>query len=216
MATIVNHINRHAFELTRFRQAGSLSGLDWHRTGIMGMRFSLELTDRDLEFFRKALRKSRDAVRHADESEIIEAINDILAEIKSEEPLPDFVAKRIPRLESMIRMLQDDEWGLPTEDRERLLAMFVYFGDPEDILPDYIPVIGYLDDVIMIELVVRELQHVRDAYGDFCDFRDGYDKRYGVGHDGAVRRDRIDKKRQQLHQRMKRRSKSNKKRATLW
>jgi len=181
----------------------------------MGMRFSLDLTDRDLNFFRKALRKSREAVRHADESEIIEAINDILAEIKSEEPLPDFVTLRLPRLESMIRMLQDDEWELPVADRERLLAMFVYFGDPEDILPDYIPVIGYLDDVIMIELVVRELQHVRDAYDDFCDFRDSYDKKFCAGHDAAVRRDRIDKKRQQLHQRMKRRSKSSK-RSKLW
>lgn len=182
----------------------------------MGMRFSLELSDRDLKFFRQALRKSREAVRHADESDIIEAIGDILTEIKGEDPLPDFVARRIPRLEALIRMLQDDEWALPIDERERLLAMFVYFGDPEDILPDHIPVIGYLDDVIMIELVVRELRHVREAYNDFCDFRDSYDKRFKNGHDAAVRRDRIDKKRQQLHQRMKRRRKSNKKRATIW
>lgn len=177
----------------------------------MSMRFSFELSDRDLGFFRDALQKSREAVRDADESEIIEAIGDVLAEIKNEEPLPDFVAKRIPQLESMIRMLQDTEWKLPAHERERLLATFVYFADPEDILPDHIPVIGYLDDVIMIELVVRELQHVRDAYEDFCDFRDSYDKRFKSGHDAAVRRDRIDKKRQQLHQRMKRRTVSLKK-----
>ncbi len=177
----------------------------------MGMRFSLELSDRDLQFFRDALRKSREAVRDADESEIIEAIGAVLAKIKSENPLPDFVAKRIPQLDSMIRMLQDAEWKLPAYERERLLATFVYFADPEDILPDHIPVIGYLDDVIMIELVVRELQHVRDAYEDFCDFRDGYDKRFKSGHDAAVRRDRIDRKRQQLHQRMKRRMMSHKK-----
>jgi hypothetical protein len=182
----------------------------------MGMRFSLDLTDRDLNFFRNALRKSREAVRHADESEIIEAISDILAEIKSEKPLPDFVAERIPRLESLIRMLQDNEWALPKDDRERLLAMFVYFGDPEDILPDYIPVIGYLDDVIMIELVVRELQHVREAYDDFCDFRENCDGQFGKSHDPAIRRDRIDRKRQTLHQRMKRRSKANRRRAKLW
>ena len=174
----------------------------------MSMRFSIELTDRDLQFFREALKKSREAVRDADDIEIIEAIGDVLSDIKKEEPLPDFVAKRIPQLESMIRMLQDDEWKLPEHDRERLLATFVYFADPEDILPDHIPVIGYLDDVIMIELVVRELQHVRDAYEDFCDFRDNYDKKYGVGHDSAVRRDRIDRQRQKLHQRMKRRTKS--------
>lgn len=177
----------------------------------MGMKFSFELSDRDLGFFRDALQKSREAVRDADESEIIEAISDVLAKIKNEEPLPDFVARRIPQLDSMIRMLQDTEWKLPERERERLLATFVYFADPEDILPDHIPVIGYLDDVIMIELVVRELQHVRDAYEDFCDFRDSYDKRFKSGHDAAVRRDRIDKKRQQLHQRMQRRTMSLKK-----
>jgi uncharacterized membrane protein YkvA (DUF1232 family) len=183
------------------------------------MRFSIELTDRDLGFFRMALRKSREAVRHAEDTEIIEAINDVLDEIKSEQPLPDFVAKRIPQLESMIRMLQDEEWGLPAAERERLLGTFVYFADPEDILPDHIPVIGYLDDVIMIELVVRELHHVREAYDDFCDFRDSYDKRFKTGHDAAVRRDRVDRKRQQLHQRMKRRLASDRKahkESALW
>jgi uncharacterized membrane protein YkvA (DUF1232 family) len=119
----------------------------------------------------------------------------------------------------MIRMLKDDEWCLPMDARERLLATFVYFGDPEDIVPDHIPVIGYLDDVIIIELVVRELHHVREAYEDFCEFRDSYDKRFKTGHDAAVRRDRIDRKRQQLHQRMKRRMKRDrkeKKSSVLW
>lgn len=175
------------------------------------MRFTLELSDRDLRFFRDALKKSRDAVRHADEAEIIELVSDVLGEIKGEEPLPDFVARRIPQLESLLSMLKDDEWALPVDDRERLLATFVYFGDPEDIVPDHIPVIGYLDDVIMIELVAREMHHVREAYEDFCEYRDGYDKRFRTGHDGAVRRDRIDRKRQQLHQRMKRRLKKDRK-----
>lgn len=183
------------------------------------MKFVLELSDRDLRFFRDALARARRAVRDADETEIIDAINDVLAEIRSEQPLPDFVAKRIPQLESMINMLRDEEWALPAAERERLLATFAYFGDPEDILPDHIPVIGYLDDVIIIELVVREMQHVREAYEDFCEFRNSYDQQFSSGHDAAVRRDRIDRKRQQLHQRMKRRLKSDRKQkisTALW
>ena len=169
------------------------------------MRISFELSDRDLAYFRDALRASRHAVRHAEETEIIEAIRDVLDEIRGNEPLPDFVAERIPKLESLIQMLTDEEWYLPDADRERLLATFVYFADPEDILPDDIPVIGYLDDVIMIELVVRELQHVSDAYDDFCDFRSQFDTDH-AGVDPAVRRDRLDRRRPQLHQRLKRRS----------
>jgi len=172
----------------------------------MSLRISFELTDRDLAFFRKALRQSRAAVKDAEETEILEAMHAVLDEIRGSEPLPDFVGKRIPELESLLSMLGDEEWQLPETDRERLLATFVYFADPEDILPDDIPVVGYLDDIIMLELVVRELQHVRDAYDDFCKFRLAFDLEHGKRIDGALRRDRIDRRRQQLHQRMKRRS----------
>jgi uncharacterized membrane protein YkvA (DUF1232 family) len=172
------------------------------------MRLTFELSDRDLSYFREALKASREAVKDAEESEIIEAIRDVLDDIRRNEPLPDFVGKRIPQLESLIQMLTDDEWQLPDGDREQLLATFVYFGDPEDILPDDIPVIGYLDDVIIIEIVARELEHVREAYDDFCKFRDDFDREHGKGMDPAVRRDRLDRQRQQLHQRMKQRTAS--------
>jgi len=181
----------------------------------MSMRISFELTDRDLNFFRKALRQSRAAVRDAEDLEIIEAIHAVLDEIRASEPLPDFVGKRIPELESLLRMLGDDEWKLPQTDRERLLATFVYFADPEDILPDDIPVIGYLDDVIIIELVSRELVHVREAYEDFCASRDEFDAGNDTDVDPVIRRDRIDRRRQRLHQRMRRRS-ANQEKSSLW
>jgi uncharacterized membrane protein YkvA (DUF1232 family) len=181
----------------------------------MGLKLSFELSDRDLHYFREALRQSREAVRDAEEQEIIDAVAHVLEEIRGNEPLPDFVAERIPQLETLIQMLADDDWQLPDADRERLLAMFVYFSDPEDILPDDIPVIGYLDDVIIIELVSRELRHVREAYDDFCQFRNDYDAEHGTSIDGAIRRDRLDRKRQSLHQRMQRRS-HNSKKSGIW
>ena len=173
----------------------------------MGLKLSFELSSRDLQYFREALQRSREAVRDAEDQEIVDAVQHVLEEIRGNEPLPDFVAERIPQLELLIQMLADDEWQLPNTEREQLLAMFVYFSDPEDILPDSIPVIGYLDDVIIIELVTREMQHVREAYDDFRTFRREFDKEHGKDIDGAIRRDRLDRRRQQLHQRMQRRSK---------
>ena len=160
----------------------------------MGLKLSFELTDRDLGYFRDALQQSREAVRDAEESEIIDAIRQVLDEIRANEPLPDFVALRIPQLEALLQMLNDDEWLLPARERERLLATFVYFADPEDILPDDIPVIGYLDDVIIIELIAREMVHVREAYADFCDYREGFDREHGNSMDPAIRRDRLDRR----------------------
>ena len=181
----------------------------------MGIQLSFELSDRDLIYFREALAQSRAAVRDADESEIIEAIRDVLDSIKDSAPLPDFVADRLPGLESLIRMLTDVDWRLPANERDTLLATFVYFGDPEDILPDDVPVIGYLDDVIIIELTMRELRHVREAYEEFCDFRDDFDAQHGRDVDPAIRRDRLDRMRQQLHQRMQQRSAKDRK-TELW
>ncbi len=174
----------------------------------MGLKLSFELSDRDLLYFRESLRQSREAVRDAEETEIVDAVRHVLEEIRGNEPLPDFVSERLPQLDLLIQMLADEDWQLPTDDRERLLAMFVYFSDPEDILPDHIPVIGYLDDVIIIELVTRDMLHVREAYDDFRTFRREFDEEHGKNIDGAIRRDRIDRQRQKLHQRMARRSKS--------
>jgi uncharacterized membrane protein YkvA (DUF1232 family) len=181
----------------------------------MGVSISVELTDRDLRFFRHAVRKSRAAVRDADEQEIIEAIQSVVDVIKVEYPLPDFIARRLPDLDSMIAMLKDAEWKLPKLDRERLLATFVYFGDPEDIIPDDIPGIGFIDDVILIELLLRDLRHVREAYVDFCKYRSSYSSNFADNGDPITKRRRLEAKRKQLHDRMKRRQKRD--RATaLW
>ena len=64
--------------------------------------------------------------------------------------------------------------------------------------------------MIIIELVTRELLHVRNAYDDFRNFRRSFDEEHGANIDGAIRRDRLDRRRQQLHQRMQRRSKLGK------
>lgn len=170
----------------------------------MGVSISVDLTDRDLGFFRHAVRKSRDAVRDADEQEIIEAVQSVLDAIRAEEPLPDFVARRLPDLDAMIAMLTDEEWRLPKLERERMLATFVYFGDPEDLIPDDIPAIGFLDDIILIELLMRDLRHVREAYRDFCAFRDGYSRRYADG-DVKKKARRVAARRRDLHARMRRR-----------
>jgi uncharacterized membrane protein YkvA (DUF1232 family) len=201
--------------LTIIAAAGSLCASERNRKMQMGVSISLDLTDRDLGFFRYAIRKSRNAVRDADEQEIIEAIQSVIDVIKVEDPLPDFVARRLPDLDAMIAMLQDREWRLPRLDRERMLATFVYFGDPEDIIPDDIPAIGYLDDVILIELLLRDLRHVREAYVDFCDYRDHYDERFPDDPDPASRQKRINDRRKQLHARMKRRQRRDRTPA-LW
>jgi uncharacterized membrane protein YkvA (DUF1232 family) len=134
------------------------------------MRIVLDLSDSDIRYFRKCLRKVREGKRAQDQSVVLRSAADLMQEVADAEA-PEFVRDRMGRLEQLIRMLEDDEWRLTGTDRARVLNALAYFADPDDLIPDRIPGIGYLDDAIMVELVVQELRHEIDAYQKFCEFR---------------------------------------------
>ena len=77
-----------------------------------------------------------------------------------------FIARRIDRVERMIAMLEDPQWALPETERHRVLDGLAYVADLHDLVPDDVPALGLLDDAIMLELVLRDLQHELDAYDD--------------------------------------------------
>lgn len=180
----------------------------------MSMKITLNISERDLKQFRKAMKGARAAAKDADEAEIVKATREV---IESLHPgvLPDFVRDRLPRLQAMCSMLEDEEWNLPDPERLKLLSALIYFGDPEDLIPDEMPGLGYLDDAIMIELVLRELRHVIEAYEDFCAFRDNYFRRFKIGTDAMTRRERVEARREQLHERMLRRTRRDKETAAI-
>ena len=112
-------------------------------------------------------------------SEITDAASKLLVD-GNDNKLPSFIAERLSKLDSMISMVNDQGFALPEEDRQRVLACLTYFANPTDIIPDNVPVLGFLDDAIMIELVVRELQHEVEAYDDFVAYRNEEARLRGV------------------------------------
>ena len=102
-------------------------------------------------------------------------------------------------------MLRDDGWNLPEEDRERVLSALVYFADPSDVIPDNIPVLGFLDDAIAIEMCVRDLHHELDAYDEFCEYRQAEADRRGQDPATVGRADWLQSRRDELVDRMHRR-----------
>ena len=76
-----------------------------------------------------------------------------------------------------------------------------YFSEPEDLIPDDTPGLGYLDDAIMIEMVCRELRHEIQAYRDYCVYRAASASR----PDGDTNTDWLEERRRQLRSRMRRR-----------
>lgn len=166
------------------------------------MRISFELDDGDLDHFRLIMNEARKAARRMQPEDIVAAAEDLLTEVPAS-GAPGFITERLERLRLMIRMLSDLDWRLPHQDATRVLNALAYFAEPEDLIPDHIPGLGFLDDAIMIELVVRELRHEIEAYQDFCGYRD----RLSAKGDGssASREDWLDTRRKELQARMRRR-----------
>lgn len=80
------------------------------------------------------------------------------------------IALRLARAESLRRMLDDADWTLPADLRERGVHLLEYLYRFDDLIPDDLPVIGHLDDALLIELSWSEFEgEVRD-YEDYCRF----------------------------------------------
>lgn len=172
----------------------------------MAMQIAFELHEDDLKHFELIMREARKAAANAPPEVVVDGARRLLARIR-ESRVPAFILQRLNRLELMIRMLADHEWRLPEQDAAHVLNALAYFCDPEDLIPDHIPGLGFLDDAIMIELVERELKHELEAYEDFCEFREQQPPRRSIKlRDTAVTRDEwLASRREELHSRMRRR-----------
>ncbi|NOP99516.1 DUF1232 domain-containing protein [Mycolicibacterium fortuitum] len=62
----------------------------------------------------------------------------------------------LPDLLRLIRRLAADK-SLPRGVRIRLALLAIYLALPIDLIPDFIPVLGYADDAIIVTVVLRSV-----------------------------------------------------------
>lgn len=62
----------------------------------------------------------------------------------------------LPDLLGLLRRLLADK-GLPVGVRVRLGLLLAYLLSPIDLVPDFVPVLGYADDVIIVAVVLRSV-----------------------------------------------------------
>jgi uncharacterized membrane protein YkvA (DUF1232 family) len=173
----------------------------------MPLDITFTLSDEDLQRFQEIVDKAKSALENEQTQAQIEQAAETMIEQAREANLPSFIADRLLQLEVLLNMVRDDEWKLNEDERKGILSALFYFCDPDDVIPDHIPGIGFLDDAIYTEIIIRELDSEIRVYNEFCQFRIAEEnRRRNKGIDPFVsREDWLADKRSVLHSVMRER-----------
>jgi uncharacterized membrane protein YkvA (DUF1232 family) len=173
----------------------------------MPLQISFELSDADLEHFKAMAISAAEAISETalDQDQIVTAARNVFEAADANKEMPEFISSRLSKLKGLVDMVSDSEWQLPEEDLKRVLNAMAYFANPDDIIHDSVPTLGFLDDAIMVELTVENLEPEISAYSEFCQFRQIESQRRinrGLSAD-ISKEDWLAEKRAAMHSRMR-------------
>lgn len=153
-------------------------------------KVSFTLDDDDARYFRSLYRKARRGARELDLDDVIREARQIVEKVRADRKAPGFVREAIDVLADLADLARDTDYAAPKKVRDEIVAGLAYFSNPDDLIPDHVPGLGFLDDAIMIKFIEEEFKHELWGYRRFCKRRDAAEQRPWTG----AARDRLEKR----------------------
>lgn len=141
------------------------------------LKIVFELDKDDVAYFRALFAKARRNASKLDPAAVMAEGKALVKKIRRSKRVPNFVVQAVEPLDDLIALLEDKDYSVPGNTRKEILATLAYFSDPNDLIPDSIPGLGYLDDAIMTRLLEEEFEAELWGYRKFRSFRDRAEQR---------------------------------------
>jgi uncharacterized membrane protein YkvA (DUF1232 family) len=121
------------------------------------------------QFFKNILKKAEAYLKHP--SQVAQLITDSLKKASSKKgvgALAGEVWESLQLLTRMIKSVIDGEYkGIPSSTMVGGIAVLIYFITPIDLIPDVIPVIGFLDDATLLAWFMASIKTELDKYKEW-------------------------------------------------
>lgn len=119
----------------------------------------IQLTEKDIERYRNDIKVIDLSIKEKVLSESLVKLN-MLMKIKSADPYKIAVIQEVYALNNILRSSPN----LETSIQQKILFALQYFTQSEDEIPDEIPVIGYLDDIAVIDWIIEDIKEQYSQY----------------------------------------------------
>lgn len=140
-------------------------------------KVTFTLDETDANYFRSLYRKAKRGAKDLDATAVIRDARGIVKQVRASKKTPGFVIEAVEVLADLVDLIQDDEYAAPKRVRDEVIGGLAYFSNPEDLIPDHIPGLGFLDDAIMIKFIEEEFKNELWGYRKFRKVRDGAEQR---------------------------------------
>ncbi|MDP6981053.1 MAG: YkvA family protein [Myxococcota bacterium] len=143
---------------------------------VRQFKVSFELDESDVAYFRRLFRVARRAARDRDPQEILDAAHEMVTKVRATKKAPHFIVEAVDAIDDLTAIVTDRDYNPPKSVKKQVLGALAYFANPDDLIPDHVPVFGFLDDALMIAIVEEQFKH--ELWG----FRKFRKQRYGLEH----------------------------------
>jgi uncharacterized membrane protein YkvA (DUF1232 family) len=123
----------------------------------------------DSSFFKERLRRDAEKVTEKDMDELEREVPKKVSsfELKALAAGTEWIGTLLERVKALFALLRDKEYSISGKHKALIAAALLYFVLPTDVIPDFIPGIGYIDDAMVLGILWKMIGDEVEGYMSF-------------------------------------------------